>query len=223
MLFTHFRRSTTLVLGLFLTITMGCASSPSRFYSLSPLENHRPAASDASAAAYTIVSLGPVIIPDYMKKPQIVTRSGRNEHVVNKFRRWSGALEDDFSRVLIQNLSSSLPDDLFRVVNWVPSVQNYLQIAYRVTIDVMRIELSPVGPVSLRTQWTVVNVHSPDHVTVQESYIDEPVVEHDFSGMVDAFSRTLVTLSLEIAKAIVDHHSSVSKMSRSPDLNSEKD
>lgn len=207
MIYTHFRRLTTLVLGLFLTVAAGCASSPpSRYYALSSLENAQPATGDSSQAARIIVAIGPVAIPDYMDRPQIVTRSGRNEAVVNEFDRWAGSLEDDISRVLIENLSSSLPVDLFRVVRWAPSIQAHLQIEYRVTIDVMRIELSPAGPVSLRAQWTVVNEETKSLVMAREANISETAGGRDFAGMVAALSRAIATLSSDIAGPIGDLH-----------------
>jgi len=170
------------------------------------MENPQPAPSDSSQAGRIIVALGPVSIPDYMDRPQIVTRSGRNEAVVNEFDRWTGSLEDDITRVLTENLSSSLPADLFRVVRWAPSVQAHLQIEYRVTIDLMRIELSPAGPVSLRTQWTVVNEETKSLVMVREANISEPAGGRDFAGMVAALSRALATLSRDIAGAIWEPH-----------------
>ena len=203
MIYAHFRRLSTLALGLFLTVAAGCASSPaSRFYTLSPLENPQPAASASSQAERIIVAVGPVAIPEDMDRPQIVTRTGRNEVMVNEFDRWSGPLEDDISRVLTENLSSSLPADLFRVVRWAPSVQAHLQIQYRVTIDVMRIELSHAGPVSLRAQWTVVNEETKSLVMVREANISEPSGGRDFAGMVAALSRVLATLSRDIGVAI---------------------
>jgi len=203
MIYAHFRRLMTLVLGLFLTVAAGCASSPpSRFYVLSPLENPQPATSDSSQAARIIVAIGPVAIPDYMDRPQIVTRSGRNEAVVNDFDRWSGSLEDDISRVLVENLSSSLPVEFFRVVRWTPSLQPHLQIQYRVTIYVMRIELSPSGPVSLSAQWTIVNEETKSLVMARETNISESASGSDFAGMVAALSRALATLSSDMTGAI---------------------
>jgi uncharacterized protein len=207
MIYAHFRRPAALILGLFLTVAAGCASSPaSRFYALSTLENPQPALSDSSQTGRIIVAVGPVAIPDYMDRPQIVTRTGRNEAVVNDFDRWAGSLEDDISRVLTENLSASLPVELFRVVRWAPSVQAHLQIEYRVTIDVMRIELFPAGPVSLRAQWTVVNEETKSLVMAREANIGETAGGRDFAGMIAAFSRTLATLSRDIAGAIREFH-----------------
>lgn len=189
---------------LFLVFACGCASMPSRFYSLSPIKHPQTPENESSQTDYILVAVGPVTIPDSMDKPQIVTRSGRNKVVVNEFDRWSGSLQDDISRVLIENLASSLPIDRFRVVPWAPSIQTHLHIAYRITIDVMRIELSPVEPVSLRAQWTVVNQETNHLVTVRDINIVEPAGGGDFEAMVATFSGALATLSREIAGTIKD-------------------
>jgi uncharacterized lipoprotein YmbA len=99
-----------------------------------------------------------------------------------------------------------LPAGLFRVVRWQSSIQTHLPVTYRVTIDVMRIELSPSGPVSLRAQWTVVNGETKSQVITREANISETSGGPDFAEMVAALSRAFATLSRDIAAAIADSH-----------------
>ena len=60
---------------------------------------------------YDVVAVGPVAIPDYLDRPQILTRSGPSELQLAEFERWAGSLEKDVSRVLAENLSTLLEKD----------------------------------------------------------------------------------------------------------------
>jgi len=80
---------------LFLTavILAGCASSqPSRFYQLNPMPNQTTPVSHLSASHNIVLAIGPLRIPDYLDRPQIVTRSGKNELKLSEFGLWAGSL-----------------------------------------------------------------------------------------------------------------------------------
>ena len=60
-------------------IILGCASTPpSRFYVLSPIQgDDREAEADETCTA---ISVGPIELPDYVDRSQIVTRISPNKH-----------------------------------------------------------------------------------------------------------------------------------------------
>src|SRR5512143_2318980 len=78
----------------------GCVgtSRPSRFYTLAPAEVHESAVATWNGAP---LAIGPVEIPDYLDRQQIVTRTAEDELVVSDFDRWGGALERDSSSSLV--------------------------------------------------------------------------------------------------------------------------
>ena len=66
-----------------------CGTSPKpNFYTL---ESDPTAASNVAGAAF-IVALGPVMVPDVVDRPQIVTRNGSNQITINEFDTQSGTL-----------------------------------------------------------------------------------------------------------------------------------
>ena len=108
-------------LALVVMILTGCASSPSsKFYQLNPVQNKTSVTGDVSSDQSQVIAIGPVRIPDYLDRPQIVTRSGKNELKLSEFDRWAGSLESDVNRVLVEDISSLLPADRFSVVRWTP-------------------------------------------------------------------------------------------------------
>ena len=76
-----------------LIIIGGCASTPpSRFYVLSPLQgDHRQAKADDTCAA---ISVGPVELPDYVDRSQIVTRISPNKLYLAEFDQWAEPLKE---------------------------------------------------------------------------------------------------------------------------------
>ncbi len=72
----------------------GCGSTPpSRFYHLDSMTSPGEGGQQTGGEEKTIISLGPVRIPDYLDRPQIITSSGDNEFNLSEFDRWAGSLE----------------------------------------------------------------------------------------------------------------------------------
>src|SRR5919108_2844543 len=87
----------------------GCASQPSRFYLLSAGPNAETASLEMSGRQGPTIGVGPVTLPRYVDRPQIVTRTSPYELKVAEFDRWGEALDPNFSRVLGENLALLLP------------------------------------------------------------------------------------------------------------------
>ncbi len=154
----------------------------------------------AEATRDVIVALGPVSIPDYLDRPQIVTRSGQNELAVDDFHRWAGSLETDITRVLIENLSALLPPDRYHVVSWIQPAQSYTSIAHRVAVDVIRFDGTYGDSVSMKVQWAV--FRKDREALVMHASIIEPVTGNDYRALVEAMSRVMESLSRDIADTI---------------------
>src|SRR4029079_10528290 len=83
-------RSTTVVaLSLVLTL-VGCASAPSRFYTLSAAAETAKNSSDIS------VAVGPVSIPAVVDRPQIVISIGPNQVRLGQFHRLARTATEQF-------------------------------------------------------------------------------------------------------------------------------
>src|SRR5262245_66066254 len=87
-----------------------CASTPSRFYILNALT-----ASDTMAATAgeqgPVIGVGPIMLPKYLDRPQIVTRASRNQLTLGEFDRWAEPLQDNVTSVLAENLARLIPTD----------------------------------------------------------------------------------------------------------------
>jgi uncharacterized lipoprotein YmbA len=196
------QRAVLFTLALFVVVLTGCASSPpSRFYQLNPVQSGAPVTGDVSPCRSLVVAIGPVRIPDYLDRPQIVTRSGKNELKLSEFDRWAGSLEGDVSLVLAEDISSLLPADCISVVRWTPYSGSQVPASYRVEVLVDRFEGTLGGSVLLEAQWRVF-AHDGSLLLKKESRISEQMNGSSYDALVAAMSSALERLSLDIADGI---------------------
>jgi uncharacterized lipoprotein YmbA len=197
-----FDRLASCIVGVLVVVLSGCASStPSRFYQLNPVISRTVVAQDVPNQDSVIVSIGPLRIPDYLDRPQIMTRSGKNELKLSEFDRWAGSLENDVIRVLVENISTLLPPDRFFVTRWTPLMESQLPPSYRVEVLIERFEGTPGGSVLLKVQWVVFG-QDKRLLVKKESNISEQVNGSSYGELVETMSRALQRLSRDIADAL---------------------
>ena len=176
----------------------GCGgNAPSRYYFLSALPEGGGAGSPSTPERGVAVGVGPVRLPDYLNRPQIVTRSGPNEFQLAEFNQWGGQLEAEFSRVLAENLSVLLPAYRVAIFPW--SMPYAAQ--YRVQVAVVRFEADATGEVALVARWSVIGKDGKE-VLQRQSSLREAAGRQDYDATVAAMSRALAALSREIAAAL---------------------
>lgn len=140
----------------------GCATSPdARFYLLESLPPEQPAASLSSPL---VLEIGPILFPDYLDRPQILLRSGPGRVQLAEFDRWSGNLETDFERVLIQDLNLRLPGLQLSRPGLRPANATPIQVA----IEVVDFSGSPDGRARLSTRWQLIGTASQQGVSQQQ-------------------------------------------------------
>jgi hypothetical protein len=194
-----FFRITIFFIGIISLLVAGCGSStPSRFYTLTSLKSAEPMQQPAGEKIKTIVRIGPVDIPDYLDKPQIVTRTGRNELSIAEFDRWGGSLRNDISRVLIENLSSTLAAGHVTVVPW----KQYAPGTYRVPLTITRLDVTPGGNLYLKAQFSIIDKDGKTVTAFRESSFSKPVNGTGYNVVVTAISDALADLSQEIAASV---------------------
>jgi uncharacterized protein len=179
-------------------IVGGCASQPSRFYLLSAVPNTEMASLEMSGQQGPTIGVGPVTLPRYVDRPQIVTRTSPYELKVAEFDRWAEALDTNFTRVLAENLSILLPTARVVMSPWPRAIP----IDYQVTVDVTHF-LSQIGGDSLLiADWTLFKGEGQDALTSGRSRFSASPGGQDYAAIVAAMSQTVASLSREIATAV---------------------
>jgi uncharacterized lipoprotein YmbA len=142
--------------------------------------------------------VGPVQLPKYLQRPQIVTRLGPNKVETADFDRWAEPLEDNVLRVLVENLTHLLWDDHIAVFPWIGS----REAVYRISVNIARFDGRLGGDVILIADWTIIDKEKSNLLLEKRSVIKEASDQSNYEAMVAAKSRALATLCRDIAENI---------------------
>ncbi len=182
------------VAGLLLAACAG--TQPSRFYTLSSLPD-AGAAAPSAASSDLAVGVGPISLPNYLDRPEVVRRATANEFQLAEFDRWGEPLGDVFPRVMAENLSVLLVTDR---VFLLPR-RRATTIDYQVEVQVTRFDADVGGPAVLAARWEIFD-NDGKSLVLDRSTFTETVDGEDYGAVATAMSRTVAALSREIASAI---------------------
>ena len=191
---------TVWALALAILLFAGCRSTrpATAFYTLTSVTKAERAVQDTAPMRDLAVGIGPVQIPEYLDRPQIVTGTTPDKVVLSEFNRWGGSLRQDFPRVLAENIAALLGTERVLAYPW----GDRLDPAYRVALDVQQFDGALGGAAVLRVTWIVTGREGKTPLSVRKSDIREPVSGNDYDALVAAQSRALAALSRQIAEEI---------------------
>ncbi len=175
----------------------GCAKSrDARFYVLTPL----PATDGPKTppgGRLPAIGLRPVALPSELDRPQIVTRSGKNELSLAEFDRWAAPLDEQFTRVLAENLATLIPTDRVEVFPWPRATP----IDYEVVVEVMQSEGTLGGSCRLTAAWTIFKRNERGAAVRSKTSYTEPAGA-SYADLVAVQSGLVGALGRDIAKAV---------------------
>jgi len=189
--------SRAVALGLLLAAGAGCVSlaprpDHTRHYVLEP----QPAAPEAARAPIAALGLGPVRLPAYLDRRELVTRRGPVEVNVASADRWAAPLEALFASALAEDLRAAVPAQDVVPEPW-PAGNAPEWI---VSVEVLRFEGEAEGTAVLEARWTVRRrgAAAAQGVTVAR----ERGGAGDVAATVAALGRTLGALARDVAAAV---------------------
>ncbi len=189
----------TALLGMLLAFSVGCTvTEPARFYNLTTIIESGLESAENAGLQDISIGVGPISIPDYLDRPQIVTGGGQNEVHMSEYDRWAGSLKDGIGVVLSENLSVLLPTDRIFIFPW----RGSLPIDYQIEIEVVRFDGELGKGAFLTARWIIYDVDTRQVAVVKKSSFMEPVSEPGYKAMVAAQSRTLARISRDMAAVI---------------------
>ena len=186
----------------------GCAvSDPTQYYTLGlGGPGDAPSRAGASTARSQVaepgalgIGVGPIILPGYLDRTQIVTRTRGDQVEIAMFHRWAEPLEGGIARILAEEIGARVPTERIVMFPWRGVVARVLQ--YQVVVAVMRFDGRPGGDVTLDARWRILDRDGAELV-FKRSTVIEVAPGPGFEPMVGAMTRALVTLGREIAAEI---------------------
>jgi len=183
-----------------LTALVACGTSqPTKYYLLSASAPDRAA---VSAARELTVGVGPIILPPYLDRREMVSRTSNNELGVAIYDQWAEPLSENFSRVLSEDLGRRLATDRIIRLPVKRSLRNVLEMDYQVAIAVRSFEKMPDGNVVLTARWVIMDDDKNELVLRRSEYRQAPAGD-DYAAQAAAQSQALGRLGEEVAAAIM--------------------
>ena len=183
--FVHFT-----VIAFVAVVAAGCASAPSRFYTL----NSTAKGNGTSAANYA-VAVGPVTVPAEVDRPQFTVQLAPNRVAVDEFNRWAAPLNENIARVVAGDLATMLGTPRVTsgaLTSFIPD--------YRVTLDIQKFASVPGKSVQIEAVWIVRK--SAGGVSLSGRTIASEPAPGDYEALAAAHSRALARVSGDLAAAI---------------------
>lgn len=181
-----------LCLSLFLLSACG-GGAGEKYYRLSATA----AAARGSSASGLSVAVGPVSLPTYIDRPEMVFASGRNEFQIPTNALWVGSLQENISRVVAENLGRLLGSNNVRT-----SLGSGFNPRYRVALHVRQFHGISGQEAVLDLTWRVQSGGSGATISRQSGSFREPIIGDGYGPLVTAESRLLEQAAAAIAKSL---------------------
>lgn len=192
----HASRAAALFLTAGALFIAGCAiADTTKYYVLSP----SPVTSGIAARTATssiAVGIGPVLIPRYLDRVQMVTRGADDDVEISMYHRWAEPLDSGIAEVLAHNLAPQIGSERIAVFPWRGGVARALD--YQVIVVVLRFDGSPGREVTLDARWRLLDKDGQE-LLLKRSTINEPISGEGYHLLVRGMNRALATLAREIA------------------------
>lgn len=183
-----------------LSVVFGCRSvTPSvNHYVLNSMAVGERPSGTVDEPRSRIVAVGPIQLPGYVNRLQMVMRNGSNELEISEFHRWADYPDRLVQQVLEDNLQVLLPRA--RVVGY--PLPAGLKPDFTVTVRFGELIGTADKKTRLRATWTVRSEGQPATERSGQTRISEPISATGFKTLAAAHSRALEKLCREIALAI---------------------
>jgi uncharacterized lipoprotein YmbA len=144
------------------------------------------------------VGVGPVSIPGYLDRSQIVTTTGSNSITIHEYQRWGNSFKAQVEETLAENISILLQTPQVTVFPW----ERALRPKYQVFLTIRKFEGEATGNVTLDAIWQIANVRTDKSLLTRRFMQSFPVAGNSMSAYVQTQSNALDALSKEIVKGL---------------------
>jgi uncharacterized lipoprotein YmbA len=182
----------------------GCISLPNsplspspRFYMLSAI-NQPEVSKKINITPGVIIGVGPVKIPEYLDRLQIVTKEKQGNLKIDEFNRWGESLDLGLARLIREDLTVKLPRANLILYPWDPS----MGIKYQVVAEIVQLDSKLDGDMHFVVQWMIIDVNNSKTVIIKRSEFRRPILPQTYSGLAKTLSTASAALSSQIAQAL---------------------
>ncbi|MBF0260726.1 MAG: membrane integrity-associated transporter subunit PqiC [Magnetococcales bacterium] len=183
-------------------VLAGCAgpgSPPTRFFLLTAQIGQEEGRLGADRKAGLVVELEPVEIPQYLNRPEMVTRAGGNRLQLERMNQWGGDLKEDIGRVTMENLGRLLHSER---VTLLPG-RSEGEPDFRLVTSIHRFEPDEAGEVVLEARWILFDGRGGQLETRHARLVQRAARADDQDALVKAMSQALAEWAREMGVVIL--------------------
>jgi uncharacterized lipoprotein YmbA len=172
-------------------VLAGCAQSGKKYYVLT--SSGPPVAGGGMG-----MGVGPVVLAEYIDRPNLVIQQAPNELGVAEDHRWAGDLSASIARVTGANLGRLMKTGNIQTYPW----QRDDEIRYQVTLEIRQLHGGADGYALIEAVWKAYAL--PERrLKAARTFVDrEPLEKDGYPAMVAAQSRLLGRLAENIAEGL---------------------
>ena len=175
------------------SLLAACGGVREKFYRLSAVDS----ASTGGSSSGLSVAIGPVSLPSYIDRAEVVFASGPNEFQIPSDALWVGSLQENISRTVAADLGRIL-----RSRNVRSSLDAGFKSRYRVALDVKQFHGISGQAAILDLSWKIQSGASGQTISRQSGTFREPIVGDGYAALVKAESRLLEQCAQAIAASL---------------------
>ncbi len=144
------------------------------------------------------IGIGPIAIPGYINRPQIVTKTNSAEVQFDEFARWAEPIDAMFTRTLAQNIKVLISSQNIYSHPWTKLVN----LDYRISAKVIKFENDIQGDALLIVHWGIIDESNTTDYRVIHSEFTAKSNSTSYSARVSALNDTLAQFAQEIINNI---------------------
>ena len=149
---------------------IGGTQQPTKNYVLNSLYSEEIETNTVADLKDIGILVGPIRMALYLDRSDIVIRDSQNQIRLADFSQWAGPLQENFSRVLAENLSVLLATDRVGIF---PGIRA-MPFDFNVTVNVTRFDGMPGKKADLRARWGILDKTRKEMLYENHSVLSQP-------------------------------------------------
>jgi uncharacterized protein len=154
---------------------------------------------DGEKLTSAAIGLGPIQLPEYLDRPELVIRTSPNGLELSGTDRWAEPLNDNFRHTLASDLINRLGTTNVVQYPWYPGTR----LDYIVRVQVQRFEVDTSKSAELVARWDLRTAQADQPVTTRDAHLSNAVTSLSGDAAAAALSADVAELAGQIASAII--------------------
>jgi len=181
----------------------GCSVLPpkqdrTRFIMLAPVGSGAQSTARQKLTSLAI-GLGPIQLPEYLDRPELVIRTSPNGFDLSETDRWGEPLADNFRHVLTSDLTNLLGTANIMQYPWFPGTR----LDFIVHVEVRRFEADTNHNAQLIARWDLRTLQTDQVLASRQARLSRQSTSLAGDAVAGALSEDLAELGEQIASTIV--------------------